>query len=730
MSGPWVLRLWRRWRSVQPEAIALIIIGVGALSAHAQSRQWRILLLYPDINVPAAASVSEGVKRKLATAPALKIQTFNEFLGLTRFPGDEHKQRTLRYLSEKYATTKLDVVVAQGRDALRAALENRESLAPGVPVVFCCVSPPTLSAIQLPADVTGVTSEFSITKTLNLARHLQPEARNLIVIAGATPFDQRWVEIASSQLDGNWEHDKQYLVGLNRETLLHQVARLPRDSIVIMLTMFKDGRGDDFVPAEIAEEVAMASSAPIYAPYASWLGRGFVGGHSDTFEDIGTQAADIVLRIMAGEDVRQIPIRSSTTQALRVDARQLDRWKLSERNLPSNTVIEFRKPGLLEEHPNVVLGAIIVLIAGVGVIGLQLAQIGRRKKVEAQLKESEDRLTLTAAATNTGLWRYHFPTRHLWATDQARVMFGLDAVSSLQPTAFLRSVHPDDRPIAAAAIKMAAQKEPQVKTVEFRVEQPGGLTRWILTSSRTQFDDECKPYCTSGVFRDVTERKQAEHRAEQLVERVASIQEEERRHIAQELHDSTTQHLVAATLLMMVVQKHSEADPKMHQLCSDIKSCLDEATKEIRTRSYLLYPPQLGPDGLRSAVRRYIEGFSRRTDIEIKLKISPQVDHLPPASNRELLRVVQEALANVRRHACASHVSISIRCMAERLHLVVSDNGKGIDAELNGHRAGVGIPGMTERLRRLGGDLEVRSGPDGTTLHGVIPTRVNRGAPC
>ena len=277
---------------------------------------------------------------------------------------------------------------------------------------------------------------------------------------------------------------------------------------------------------------------------------------------------------------------------------------------------------------------------------------------------------------------------------------------------------------------MAAQKEPQVKTVEFRVEQPGGLTRWILTSSRTQFDDECKPYCTSGVFRDVTERKQAEHRAEQLVERVASIQEEERRHIAQELHDSTTQHLVAATLLMMVVQKHSEADPKMHQLCSDIKSCLDEATKEIRTRSYLLYPPQLGPDGLRSAVRRYIEGFSRRTDIEIKLKISPQVDHLPPASNRELLRVVQEALANVRRHACASHVSISIRCMAERLHLVVSDNGKGIDAELNGHRAGVGIPGMTERLRRLGGDLEVRSGPDGTTLHGVIPTRVNRGAPC
>ena len=171
---------------------------------------------------------------------------------------------------------------------------------------------------------------------------------------------------------------------------------------------------------------------------------------------------------------------------------------------------------------------------------------------------------------------------------------------------------------------------------------------------------------------------------------------------------------------MMSLQRRFGEEPAARKLCGEIEHCLNEATKELRTHTYLLNPPQLEKDGLKSSVHHYVDGFSRRTGLEIKLNISPQIDHLPLPNQRALLRVVQEALANVHRHASASEVAITIRSVADRIHLVVSDNGKGIEGAVNGFRVGVGIPGMTARLRRLGGDLEIQSGSKGTTLHGVI----------
>ena len=209
---------------------------------------------------------------------------------------------------------------------------------------------------------------------------------------------------------------------------------------------------------------------------------------------------------------------------------------------------------------------------------------------------------------------------------------------------------------------------------------------------------------------------------------IATIQDEERQQIALELHDSTAQHLVAAGLNMMTVQSHLPADATIHELCNEVERSLDDATKELRTYSYLLIPPQLAKDGLEAAMRSYVDGFARRTTLETELRISPQAEELPLPSQRALLRVVQEALANVRRHASASRVAITIKCVSDRVHLLVSDNGKGIKGASNGQlcetlRSGVGIPGMTARLRRLGGDLRIKSGTDGTTLHGVILAR-------
>jgi PAS domain S-box-containing protein len=494
---------------------------------------------------------------------------------------------------------------------------------------------------------------------------------------------------------------------------------------VVVLSIFRDGTGRDFVPVDIAEEIFNASKAPVYSPYDTVLGRGTVGGYMISFEAVGTETADLVLDVLGGRHASAPPLRASNAHAYRVDARQLARWSLSEKDLPAGAQVLFRQPTLWEEHR----GAVLVTLGAFGaiatILGNLLLQMTRRRRAEASLKESEERMLFAVASTNTGLWQYDVPGKALWATQQCHALFGLEPGSPLGVETLLRRVHPDDRPVAIGAIRAASARAAMAERSEFRVVHPNGEVLWILASGKTHFDEEGKPVKVSGVFRDVTARKLAEHETEQLSRRLSTIQDEERQRIAEDLHDSTTQHLVAVGLNMSSLQQRVTTDAETGKLFSDIESSLEEATKELRTFTYLLNPPQLGKDGLRSTLGRYVDGFGRRTKLETRLKISPSAEKLPFSVQRALLRVVQEALANVHRHASASKVSVAVKCVAGRVHLVVNDDGKGAKGTAGrepceSFRAGVGIPGMTARLRRAGGDLEIHSGPGGTRLHGVM----------
>jgi PAS domain S-box-containing protein len=720
----------------RPWPLALLL-GAALLGqspgAHAQDALQRVLILHPESYVNHSALVAgDAIRRRLQERGHADIKTHGEFLDLSQFSDEGYRRRVSRHLADKYAHTPLDVVVTLGPDSLATALGNRDLPPFKVPIVFCCTSSATLAGIDLPRDATGIVSEFDIARTVSMARRLQPDARHLVVIAGAAPFDRRWAQNARRQLA---EHEKRldtrYLLGLSRDDLLAEVMKLPRDTIVLLLTIFRDGAGRDFVPGDIAEEVAKVANAPVYSPYDTQLGRGPVGGYMVSFEAVGTETGDLVLDILGGRDPSTLPPRQSKAHVYRVDARQLARWNLSERNLPSDAIVYFKQPTLWEEHRVLVLITLATFAAIVMILGNLLLQMRRRKRAEASLKESEERMTFAVASTNTGLWQYDVPSKQFWATEQCHALFGLPAAAPLGVRGLLRRVHPDDRAMALGAIRATTAPAVLAERSEFRVVHPNGDILWILASGKTYFDEHGKPIKVSGVFRDVTARKIAEHETEQLSRRLATIQDEERRQIAEELHDSTTQHLVAVGLNLSNLQERMAADAETHKLFSDIDSSLEEATRELRTFTYLLYPPQLGKDGLRSTLSRYVEGFGRRTKLQTRLTIGSRAEKLPFAVQRALLRVVQEALANVHRHAAASKVSVAVKCLGGRVHLVVTDNGKGTNGSQKREtcesvRSGVGIPGMTARLRRAGGDLDIRSGPSGTRLHGVMLAKGKR----
>jgi len=209
-----------------------------------------------------------------------------------------------------------------------------------------------------------------------------------------------------------------------------------------------------------------------------------------------------------------------------------------------------------------------------------------------------------------------------------------------------------------------------------------------------------------------------------------SIQEDIQQRIASDLHDSTCQHLIAASLGLMRIRASLHDPAGAERLCDEIDVSIDEALREIRAFTYLLHPQNLTLDGLKATIENYAAGFAVRTSLRVATRIASDIDRLPYETQRSLLRVIQEALTNVFRHAKATKVRIDIDAASDHFRLKISDDGRGLPVQAarpgaNAMSIGVGIPAMKARLREIGGTLDIRSGPavqhSGTVLRAVFP---------
>jgi len=227
---------------------------------------------------------------------------------------------------------------------------------------------------------------------------------------------------------------------------------------------------------------------------------------------------------------------------------------------------------------------------------------------------------------------------------------------------------------------------------------------------------------------DITRRKNVEQELRVLSGRLLTIRDEERRRWARELHDSVGQLLVGITMNLSILQRQLDgAGPIDGKFLSESMHLTNEALQEIRTLSYLLHPPMLDEVGLASALRWFASGFSKRSQIEIDLEIPESLGRFPRDLEIAAFRIVQETLTNVHRHSGSSTAKINISRSTNQLRLKVEDQGKGMILPAFGKDdrenaiLGVGISGIRERVRQLGGQMQIRSGEWGTALEVVFP---------
>jgi two-component system, NarL family, sensor kinase len=211
--------------------------------------------------------------------------------------------------------------------------------------------------------------------------------------------------------------------------------------------------------------------------------------------------------------------------------------------------------------------------------------------------------------------------------------------------------------------------------------------------------------------------------------RLLKVQDEERRKLSRDLHDSTGQTLAALKIAVSFLQLSIKDDPSKMALVTDVADLADQAIEELRTMAYLLHPPLLDEVGFACAAEWYIEGFAKRSGVNVSMEIATHHERMPRSMETALFRVLQESLTNVHRHSKAAHVTVCFRHQFEKVILEIRDDGCGIEGERlvrlreTSAETGVGLAGMRERMNELNGTLEMESEGRGTTIRAVVPLR-------
>ena len=211
-----------------------------------------------------------------------------------------------------------------------------------------------------------------------------------------------------------------------------------------------------------------------------------------------------------------------------------------------------------------------------------------------------------------------------------------------------------------------------------------------------------------------------------LSQRLMQTQDEERRRIARELHDSAGQVLAALAMNLSAIARHAQSSgPRLTGLADDGAQLVQQLDREIRTMSYLLYPPMLDESGLPAALRVYAQGLRQRSGLDISLRIPANFGRFPREIELAMFRIIQECLTNVHRHSGSSKAVISIARLGDVVSLEVEDYGKGMSPdklrEIQSQGSGVGIRGMRERVRQFNGHLEVVASGSGTKVSAKFP---------
>jgi len=348
-----------------------------------------------------------------------------------------------------------------------------------------------------------------------------------------------------------------------------------------------------------------------------------------------------------------------------------------------------------------------------GLIGGFAIDITDQRQAERQLLASEEKYRNIVDTMLEGIWILDAEHRITFVNSQLAEMLGYKLEELIgRPTSDFMVDPADSR----------SRKRTRSGSRHFvaTLERKDKTLLKALVSARPTFDETGKLNGSLAILMDATDRMRTHEQLEQLTARLLNLQDEERRRIARELHDGTAQNLAAINFNISTLRELSPSNGKVGKIIDEVQELTDTSLQEIRTLSYLLHPPMLEETGLAPALQWFIGGYSERTGIRVELDIHGRIGRLSSEIETALYRIIQEGLTNVYRHSGSTIAHVSLTRKKKDVFLTIRDEGRGMSDEAKVNH-GVGISSMKERLRLLGGSLEIDSNGSGTAIKCTVP---------
>jgi PAS domain S-box-containing protein len=707
-------RAQKLWARALLLFLLVLLNGMAVPAASQQPSVKNVLVLYGAFSTDHQyLDICESLVR--ARVPG-QVTFYVALMDTPQGDAKSYQESLAETLRRQYAGVKLDLVIAIFRPALRFAVQYREKIFPGVPIVFTQITAAELDGQMKGRGVTGVSVPVDFRHTIELALNLHPDTNAVAVVT-----DSWWLEATHSELLRYRDKVKEIdLVGPPDTQLLERVAALPPHTVVL----FQLGpSGSKLSPVTNWDVLRLASQRlPTYSPWPSLcLNHGCIGGaYPDPFKE-DQWTAELAARVLLGEGTDSIPIVNDSDVQVEVDWRQIRRWHIPESALAPGTTVLYREPSLWERGRSYFLAGIAVIVVQTLLIFGLLWQRARKRKTESVLRESEKRFRVMADTTPSLIWMCDAKGKVTYLNEQRLLFTGSNSHAGYGDS-WTAYVHPDDLNHVQDALSEAL-KNHQPFSKEYRLRRADGVYRWMFDVAAPRVNGDGSFAGFIGSATDVSDQKLAREALETVSGQLIAAQEKERSRLARELHDDICQRLAMISLKIEKVTKgwgrsSSSVPDQLEQIWQQCSTL----TGDVQALSHELHPSILYNLGLATAVKSFCREVSEQNDAVVDFVATNIPRSLPREVSLSLFRVAQEALHNAVKYSGRKYIEVRLQGKDGELELEVSDKGVGFDPVSIKNSGGLGLVSMAERIHQVNGTFRIDSQPSiGTLIQARVP---------
>lgn len=701
--------------------LGVILISLSTPASSAEAPKAKNVLVMYSFSDRTEYDPIESLESAIRARAASPVNFYVEYMESQRLVDEAYRKSWAETLARTYHGVSLDLVIAFSYPALQFAVQYRDEIFPGRPLVFSDVHVSRLAGRTMWPGVTGVTVPVDVAGTLDLALRLHPDTDTIAVIAGTSELDSYWAREVHTELLRHRDRVKEFdFVGPPSAQLAENVAALPPHTAVLfqMAPQYSSqlAIGYNDILAIVSQRLPTYSIFP-----AICLDRGCIGGVQANEKEQTASAAAITGRLFAGERPESIPVMHGSSTKIEVDWRQLRRWHIPDSALPPGTVILYRQPTLWERYRRYILAAIALIVAQALLIVGLLWQRARKRAAEAVLRESEMRFRVMADTTPSLVWMCDSHGKITYLNER-RASFTGTAPDAEYSDTWVAYVHTDDLENVLNTFAEALNTR-QPFSMEYRLRRKDGVYRWMfdVASPRVNEDGSFAGFIASAV--DTTDQKIAQQALEKISGQLIEAQEKERTRIARDLHDDICQRLALLSVEIEQANRSQNGSPAVaaKSLTEIQKHCAEIAT-DVQSMSHQLHSSKLDVLGIKAALRGFCREFSNQYEVNVEFKESNMPSDVSKEISLCLFRVAQEALHNAVKYSGVSQFTVELTSRDNEIQLLVNDAGAGFDVERARTNRGLGLLSMQERIQLVHGRFSVNSKTGkGTRILAAVP---------